>query len=263
MDTLLLKLVLTPALIGAASLAGRRWGQSIGGWLVGLPLTAGPVAFFIALDHGAQAAAAAALGSLAGAAVESCFGPAYAWTARRGPWPLAFAAGTLAFAVGGYLVQRLQIIALGPLPIFLGVIGVLLLMLRLMPGHGTAGPAATLPRWDIPARMAVATAVVVALTAAASYLGAALTGMLATFPIYAGTLTVFAHHLEGGRAAARVLRGLLYGLFSLASFFVTLALLIGRLGIAPAFLGAIAASLLAQGISLVVMQRAARRAARS
>ena len=51
METLLLKLVLTPALIAAASLAARRWGQAVGGWLVGLPLTSGPVAVFIALEH--------------------------------------------------------------------------------------------------------------------------------------------------------------------------------------------------------------------
>ena len=64
MDNLTLKLVLTPALIGTATLAGRRWGQSVGGWLVGLPLTTGPVAFFIALDHGAAFGAAAVVGSL-------------------------------------------------------------------------------------------------------------------------------------------------------------------------------------------------------
>ena len=37
-DTLILKVVVTPILIAAASLAGRRWGQSVSGWLVGLPL---------------------------------------------------------------------------------------------------------------------------------------------------------------------------------------------------------------------------------
>lgn len=37
LDSLLLRIVVTPALIGAASLAGRRWGQAVSGWLVGLP----------------------------------------------------------------------------------------------------------------------------------------------------------------------------------------------------------------------------------
>src|SRR5262245_7751273 len=40
---LLLKLLVTPAIVLGASLAGRVWGQSIGGWLVALPLTSGPV----------------------------------------------------------------------------------------------------------------------------------------------------------------------------------------------------------------------------
>jgi hypothetical protein len=49
---LLLKLCLTPILIGGVSLAARRWDPSVGGWLVAMPLTSGPVALYIALDHG-------------------------------------------------------------------------------------------------------------------------------------------------------------------------------------------------------------------
>jgi hypothetical protein len=37
MDSLALKLVLTPALIGIASLVGRRWGPTVSGWLVRYP----------------------------------------------------------------------------------------------------------------------------------------------------------------------------------------------------------------------------------
>src|SRR5437870_13241203 len=42
MNTLLLKLIVTPVLIGAASLAGRRWGETLSGWFIWLPLTSGP-----------------------------------------------------------------------------------------------------------------------------------------------------------------------------------------------------------------------------
>ncbi|HLI06681.1 MAG TPA: hypothetical protein VKV40_08945 [Ktedonobacteraceae bacterium] len=31
------KLLLTPLLIGLVSLAGRRWGPAVSGWIVGLP----------------------------------------------------------------------------------------------------------------------------------------------------------------------------------------------------------------------------------
>ena len=55
-------------LVGGASLAGRRLGHQVGGWLVALPLTSGPVAFFLASDQGASFAAGAAVGMLAATA---------------------------------------------------------------------------------------------------------------------------------------------------------------------------------------------------
>lgn len=63
---LLFKVVISPSLVGLASLASRRWGEAIGGWLVALPLTAGPVVFFLAIDQGPLFARSAALGCLAG-----------------------------------------------------------------------------------------------------------------------------------------------------------------------------------------------------
>src|SRR5258708_31222135 len=60
------KLVLTPLLIATASLAGRRWGHAISGWLVGIPFTSGPITLFLFLDHGPAFAANAALGSMLG-----------------------------------------------------------------------------------------------------------------------------------------------------------------------------------------------------
>ena len=64
MALLLLKLTLTPLLIGGASLAARRWGPSIGGWIVALPLTSGPVALYLAIDQGTAYATSTATASL-------------------------------------------------------------------------------------------------------------------------------------------------------------------------------------------------------
>ena len=55
-----LKLVLTPLLIAAASLAQRKWGGLAGGLIAGLPLTSAPVSVFLALEHGPAFAAHAA-----------------------------------------------------------------------------------------------------------------------------------------------------------------------------------------------------------
>ena len=72
-ESLILKLVLTPALIGAASLAGHRWGAAVGGWLVGIPLTSAPIALFLALDHGPSFAASASVGMLLGTISQAIF----------------------------------------------------------------------------------------------------------------------------------------------------------------------------------------------
>jgi hypothetical protein len=244
-DTLVLKLVLTPVLIAAASVAGRRWGQAVGGWLVGLPLTSGPVAFFLALDHGAGFAAAAAFGSLAGAIAEAAFCLAYGWTAGRG-WPLALMAACGAFAAVAGALQRLS---LGMPALAAVVVVALAAALRAMPRPAAATTPSAPPRWDIPARMLVTTALVVGLTEIAPVLGPRLSGVLATFPVYAAILTVFAQ--RGGAApAVQVLRGLLVGLFSFAGFFLVLGAFIERLGVAAGFAAATATALAIQGTSL-------------
>ena len=73
MDSLALKLILTPVLIGTASLAGRRWGPAVSGWLVALPLTSAPIVFFLARTHGLAFATAVAIGTLAGAISQAAF----------------------------------------------------------------------------------------------------------------------------------------------------------------------------------------------
>src|SRR5437762_13840781 len=106
------------------------------------------------------------------------------------------------------------------------------------------------PGWDLPARMIVATALVLGLTAVAPWLGARLSGLLATYPLFGAVLAAFAHHLSGAAAAGRVLRGLLIGLFGFTGFFLLLALTIEPVGIAGAFALASALSLAIQRVSL-------------
>ncbi len=261
MSSLILKLILTPTLIGAASLAGRRWGPVVSGCLVGLPLTSGPVAFFLALNHGAAFAAAAAVGTLAGTLSQVPFCLTYSWLAwaRRSDWLFTLGASYLAFAAATLALQYLVL----PLALlFPLVIAALSLTLRLLPpgaADTSSKPAAPAPRWDIPARMILATALVVLLTSLASVLGPRLTGLLTPFPLYASILGVFAHRLQGPAAATGVLRGLLMGLYAFASFFLVLALLIEPAGIAPAFAAASATALAVQAGALWALRRASMK----
>src|SRR5207247_6599710 len=168
----------------------------------------------------------------------------------RAPWPVALGSGCLAF---GAATLPLQHVAVALVWLFPAVVLALALVLRLMPRGREARGGAPLPRWDIPARMAVTTALVLGLTGLAQPLGPRLAGLLATFPLYAAVLTVFAHRLEGPNPAVEVLRSLLLGLFSFAGFFVVLGGLIERVGVAPAFAAAGALALLVQAASLVLV----------
>jgi hypothetical protein len=100
--------------------------------------------------------------------------------------------------------------------------------------------------------MIITTVLVLAITGAAEALGPRLSGVLATFPVYAAILTVFAHR-AGAAAAVQVLRGLLLGLFAFAGFFVVLGILIEPLGVAAGFALATVAALVIQGGSLALV----------
>jgi hypothetical protein len=248
---LALKLLLTPSLVGAASLAGRRWGDTIGGWLVGLPFTSGPVVLFLALEHGTPFAAVAAGGILAGTWSQAAYAVVLARTAVRG-WPAAVAAGTVIFAMA---TAALSAVALTPWIALVLVAVSLLAATRVLRPMPRAAEPVHFPAWDLPLRMAVTTALVLALTGAASILGARLSGLLAPFPLYATVLAVFAHRSAGPAAAEAVMRGLIYGLFGFTGFFFVLALALNPLGLAATFALALLVALVSQAITLAVIRR--------
>lgn len=245
MDIFTLKLILTPTLIGMVSLAGRRWGSFISGWLVGLPLTSGPIVLFLAVDDGPAFAAKASLGIMSGALSQALVCLAYGWVCRRVRWPAALSWSLVVFALAtvAFNVFRPPVAWLFPLTIA-GLAAIYRGMPAAPPVIARVKP---LPAWDIPARMIVATLFVVGLTEASQQLGPHLTGLLSPFPLYALILAVFAHHFEGPAAAIRVLKGMLQGLFSFAVFFLIVAGLIEKAGTGPTLLLAAAVALALQG----------------
>src|SRR3712207_4900687 len=109
---LLLKLTLAPGLVAATTLAGRRWGPRMAGWLGGLPVVVWPILLGIAIEQGDAFAADAAEGSLFGLVSLTAFMLAYAWAARRVSWLPALLAGWVAFAAATFALEG---IALAPL----------------------------------------------------------------------------------------------------------------------------------------------------
>jgi len=250
---LLLKLGLTPALIGVATLVSRRWGPAIGGLLVALPLTSGPVLLFLALDHGTTFATAAAEGSVAGVAAVAAFCLAYAWVGRSAPWWAAFLAGTAGYLVMGIAMQPFLV---GPVILLvLAAVSAPLVALRLLPTRDAAAGEVAPPWWDIPARMVIGALIVLGVTGVATVLGPQLSGLIATFPVFVTVLAVFTHRREGPSRTVPLMRGVLIGMFGSLAFFVVLVLTLVPWGIAIAFLAAV---LIAFGVQMAGL-RALRR----
>jgi hypothetical protein len=260
--SIVIKAVAAGLLIGGASLAGRRWGHRVGGWMVGLPLTSGPVAFFLATDHGPAFAARASVGMLAGTISQIAFALAYRATSRHA-WPGPFAAATVAFAA---TTLGLSYLRWPPLPTFTLVAAALTAAYVLTrQGHrprDATVPAAAPPRWDIPVRMVTATAVVLSITALAPRIGAHLSGLLSPFPVFGAVLGIFTHHIHGSAAARAVLDGLITGLAAPAVFFLALALALPHLGL-TAFAIATVAALLTQTATMFAIPTANKQPADS
>ncbi len=105
---LLLKIVLVPALVASVTIAGRRWGPRIGGWLTALPVVAGPTLCFYAIEQGNGFAARAAQTTLAGLVAVAAHSVAYAWSCRRVTWPVSITLGWLAFAGVTFVLYQVQ-----------------------------------------------------------------------------------------------------------------------------------------------------------
>ena len=220
MGILLLKLLLTPFLLTGTTLATRRWGPSVGGWLVGLPLTSGPVSFFLAVEQGREFAAAAAHGAINGLGSVIIFCMAYEKCATRFSWPVATAA-----ALGGYFagVCVFSHVHLS----FWASVGLVCAMITL--GIVSAKPvrhAATrldAPRWDLPLRMVAATGIVLVVTAVSAALGPNLSGIISVFPVFTCVMFAFSHGLYGAEATQAFERGVVVGSYAFAAFFVIIA----------------------------------------
>jgi len=231
-----LKLLLVPSLIGALTLAGRRWGPGLAGWLSGFPIVAGPILLMVALEQGQAFAAATSAGALTAVIANIFFCLAYAWLATRCSWWICLLGGYAAFAAAGYLltVFSLPIHALLPL-CYVAIVAAA----RAFPDLPSA-PLAAPPRIELPARMAAGAALIVAVTYFAPYLGPRMSGVFAAPPLLASVLVAFSHPISGAGFAVRLLQGMVSGFFALATFCFLLALLLPATGIAASFALALA-----------------------
>src|SRR5690349_7582290 len=241
---LALKLLLLPSLICGLTLAGRRWGPSVAGWLSGLPIVAGPILFFISMEQGREFGAAAATGTLSGLLPVLAFIIFYAWSATRNSWIISALSGWLAYAVG---VAVLYIVQPPVLVSALIDLAALWYTPRLLPRVGAPPIVPHLDYTEIAVRMLAGVALLLTLTYFASGLGPRLSGLLAMFPTLGTVLAVFSHRHAGAEFAVHLLRGIVLGLYAFVAFTVVLTWSLASLQTGSAFAIAIVCALIVQG----------------
>lgn len=206
---LLLKLFLAPILVGLVSYIQGRWGDGIGGRLIGLPLTTGPFIFIIYIQDGAPFAARAAHGVLVGQVALIVFSWVYAVSALKMSWGRALATGTIACLVTGALLTSFEIPLYVLLPMLLSD---WLLATKFWPAYVVEPKITQIPRWELPARLLVTVVLIVTLTGTASILGPRVAGALSTYPVIISVLGAFSQRRHGPHSTVATLHGLMQSL---------------------------------------------------
>ena len=227
-----LKLLLSPALIGLASWIADRRGPSVAGWLTSFPLTSGPVLLGLAHERGPLFAAETCVGITLAVLSVAAFANIYARCASTFGWQVSSVLALAAFLTITWLLQYVAISLVASFVIACLGLG---MAIRVMPHHDQSTLVIPTIWWDIPLRMVLAATLVCGVTAAASVVGARVSGLLTPFPSTALILAAFTHRANGGAAAGQLLRGLLAGLFSFATFFLVAGQLLTRTSIVLAF----------------------------
>lgn len=249
---LALKLLLVPALLGAISLAGRRWGPGVAGWLAGFPSLTGPILLFLAIERGAEFTVPAAVFALSAVAAALVFGIAYAWACLRLHWFGAWLCALLAWLCAIAVLIRIPPTLAGSLAISLGL---LVLAPRLFPKPRGQWGASAVPPHELLLRMAAGAGMVLAVTAVAETVGPAWTGLLAVFPVFTTVLAVFSQRASGPGFVVAMLRAMTGGFYAFIAFCVAVALLLPTEGVAVTFAVGVAVAVAVQGAAKAVMMR--------
>ena len=222
MTLFLFKLIGAPLFLAAATLAARRWGEAVGGFIIALPLVSGPISVVLAVEHGASFAVNAALGSLVGNAALAFFGYAYAAVCPKGRLS-AVVLGLAVFAAASWGLQSLHLTLW---PLFLLTVLLLAAAGYFIPVPTSSAQKIKPPKYDLIWRMGFMVLMMLAVTGAAPLIGPEVSGIVSSFPMMALTMALFSQTGGGPGEAQKVMAGLVKGLVSCAVFYGVLSLML-------------------------------------
>jgi hypothetical protein len=218
--SLAIKMAITASFVVAASFIAQRAGVLVGAMVATLPISAGPVYVFLALDYDAAFISQSAVASIVINGITAIFSLTYAVLAQRHGMLASLGGALLVWFGLGYLVS-LHEWTVGSALALCALIYPPCLLLSYPYRHAPMPPSVR--RWyDLPLRAGAVSALVALVVVFSPYLGAFGSGTFAVFPIALSSLIVILHPRVGARATAAVIANTISGL---AGFAVALAVL--------------------------------------
>jgi hypothetical protein len=239
----LLRVLLVPLAVIVGTTAQRRFGDAVGGLVIGLPLASLPLLWLVALQHGIGFVISMTSALLVGSVAEAVVLWLYAhFTVRFSPsFALVGALGVFALAASAVDLLKLSAILAGVIT----AIG-FAVALRWWPATRSVSSSARGPSrlW---LRVVVATLFTMVIASLAGRLGPVVSGLIDALPATSLTMAFLTHQEQGSHASSHFLYGVTRGSFSyLASMFVLAELLRTR-DLSLAFGAAMLVALIVQG----------------
>ncbi|MHC1783664.1 MAG: hypothetical protein AB9891_13070 [Anaerolineaceae bacterium] len=244
---LLMRLILSPALIACATLIGRKWGPSVSGWFTGFPFISAPISLILAVQNGTDYAVQAAIGTLGGQSCVCLFAVLYFFASRRWGWWLSSLTAIAFFLLAAY---GWRAFSPGLWPALFLLLLITIGSLRLPMASREQASKSPAPWWDLTARMIIACVMVFSLTGVSALIGARWSGILSAFPVFGLILAAFTHMQQGPDAVGQLLRGSILGSFGIAIFYALIAVFLPMSGSLWVYLAAGIGSVLVNWFSL-------------
>lgn len=235
----LLRICLTPIAFALVSKAQSRFGDWIGGRLIGLPLTTGPFLLTVCMTTSRDTAAHAAAGVTSGQMAVVGFCSAYAWMARR-MRPLQATITSLGIALAAVFALSLLAGTWSAATAVWVVIATSLVLWPWARHEPVALPAADadLPSTPTPMlqRALISTFVVASMSTLVPILGARPAGVITSAPVLLSIILPSTHRQSGAGGAAAVARGTIVSMAATVAFSAVLASSLPHLSVGASLL---------------------------
>lgn len=212
--TLVVRMIVTAGFVLAATMTAERAGPLVGGLVATLPLGAGPVYVFLALDHGAHFIAEGAINSLAINTVNVIFALTYALLAQKRSLAVSLSLAMALWCVLAWGVHEIHwtIVSAGLLNIV--VFSACITLAR--PLRHVHFPRLRIYWTDLALRATLVALLVGVVVSLSFRIGPGGSGILAVFPIILISIMLILHRRVGGKATAAVMANAVTGLVGFA-----------------------------------------------